>query len=118
MGKLVGISVVVIALLLVVFAVGATMGGDDDRNGGGGGGAPRPVATGDGAEASGARVVWTGPLVDDAELTGEQLDAVHKRVSECLPIERAAFLELCLQGREMDWYDEGGYGVAGSGEQE
>lgn len=116
MGKLVGISVVVIALLLVVFAVGATMGGDDDRNGGGG--APRPAVSGDGAEASGARVVWTGPLVDDAELTGEQLDAVHKRVSECLPIERAAFLELCLQGREMDWYDEGGYGVAGSGEQE
>lgn len=69
-----------------------------------------PVAT----SAAGERVVWRGPLVEEHGLNGNQLDAVHARVRECLPVERAAFLELCLMDREQDWFDEGGASTAPS----
>lgn len=78
--------------------------GKDEGKGG------EPAAT----SAEGAKVTWTGPLVEEEGLTGSQLDAVHARVRECLPIERAAFLELCLMDREQDWFDEGGASAAPS----
>ncbi|MEX3529178.1 hypothetical protein [Corynebacterium xerosis] len=68
------------------------------------GGEAEPAAT----SAEGSRVVWRGPLVEEHGLNGSQLDAVYARVRECLPIERAHYLELCLQNREQDWFDEGG----------
>lgn len=68
------------------------------------GGEVEPAAT----SAEGERVVWRGPLVEEHGLTGSQLDAVYARVRECLPIERAMFLELCLMDREESWFDEGG----------
>lgn len=64
--------------------------------------------------AEGSKVTWTGPLVEEEGLTGRQLDAVHARVRECLPIERAHYLELCLMDREQDWFDEGGASAAPS----
>ena len=74
------------------------------------GGEAEPAAT----SAEGERVVWRGPLVEEHGLTGTQLDAVHARVRECLPIERAHYLELCLMDREQDWFDEGGASAAPS----
>ena len=116
MGKVAGLAVIGIVVVIGVFAVINAVGG------GGGGEAVRTVvreAPGkdDGKDkdrepgsVEGTRVTWRGPLVDEYGLDGVQMDGVFERVRECLPVERAQFLELCLQGREADWYDEGGYG--------
>ena len=123
MGKLAGIGVVVVVAVIGVFAVvnsvGGIGGGEEEvrtvirevpaegAKAGKAGPASEPAPS-PGGSVEGERVTWRGPLVD-AGLTGEQMDTVFARVRECLPIEKAAFLEMCLQGRESDWYDEGGY---------
>ncbi|MDK8768954.1 hypothetical protein QP932_10670 [Corynebacterium freneyi] len=120
MGKVAGLAVIGIVVVIGVFAVINAVGS------GGGGEAVRTVVReapdkDDGKDkdkdreprepgsVEGARVTWRGSLVDEYGLDGRQMDAVFERVRECLPVERAQFLELCLQGREADWYDEGGY---------
>lgn len=118
MGKFAGFAVIGIVAVIGVFAFINAVGG------GGGGEVVRTVVReapdkGDGKDKNrdrepgsveGTRVTWRGPLVDEYGLDGVQMDGVFERVRECLPVERAQFLELCLQGREADWYDEGGYG--------
>lgn len=111
-GLKVGIAALIVVALFVAGWVAATSGGGD-----GGGGASRAAVTrdegdkdeGGGGEAvQGSRVVWTGPLVDEAELTGDQMDAVFERVRVCMPVHRTPYLEMCLQGREEEWYEEDG----------
>lgn len=118
MGKFAGLAVIGIVVVIGVFAVINAVGS------GGGGETVRTVVReapdkDDGKDKNrdrepgsveGERVTWRGPLVDEYGLDGVQMDGVFERVRECLPVERAQFLELCLQGREADWYDEGGYG--------
>lgn len=128
MGKLMGaVTLIVIAALAVMAAVSAVAGGDDDpvhtvvqeRPRGDRDGKrddAEPVAPG---TAVGERIVWTGPLVEDYGLTGEQMDATFERIRECLSIEKATYLELCMQGREGEYFDEGGLrdrDPAGAGE--
>lgn len=118
MGKFAGLAVIGIVALIGVFAVINAVGG------GGGGEVVHTVVReapdkGDGKDKNrdrepgsveGTRVTWRGPLVDEYGLDGVQMDGVFERVRECLPIEKAQYLELCLQDREADWYDVGGYG--------
>ena len=121
MGKVAGLAVIGIVVVIGVFAVINAVGS------GGDGEAVRTVVReapdkDDGKDkdkdreprepgsVEGARVTWRGSLVDDYGLDGVQMDGVFERVRECLPIEKAQYLELCLQGREADWYDVGGYG--------
>ena len=122
MGKFAGLAVIGIVAVIGVFAfinaVGSGDGGEvvrtvirevpaEGAKTGKAGPASEPAPS-PGGSVEGERVTWRGPLVD-AGLTGEQMDTVFERVRECLPIEKAAFLEMCMQGREADWYDEGGY---------
>lgn len=110
-GLKVGIAALIVVALFVAGWVAATSGGGD-----GGGGASRAAVTrdegdkdeGGGEAVQGSRVVWTGPLVDEAELTGDQMDAVFERVRVCMPVHRTPYLEMCLQGREEEWYEEDG----------